>query len=223
MKTEASKFKKVILIIAILIILAGGVVIYTIGFHVGLDYSASQNIKIYFETSYEDTQIEQIVKDVFGNGSKRIQDIELFHDAVSITVKEVNEEQINNLKQRVSQIYNIEDIESHIIVNDMPSYRLRDVMKPYILPLTITTVAIFAYLAIRFRKIGMKKALLLPLGLLIILEAVYISIIAICRIPLGRYMIPIALLIYVATFVYTLARLAKIEEMESPKTKIKKK
>lgn len=223
MKTEASKFKKVILIIAILIILAGGVVIYTIGFHVGLDYSASQNIKIYFETSYEDTQIEQIVKDVFGNGSKRIQDIELFHDAVSITVKEANEEQINNLKQRVSQIYNIEDIESHIIVNDMPSYRLRDVMKPYILPLTITTVAIFAYLAIRFRKIGMKKALLLPLGLLIILEAVYISIIAICRIPLGRYMIPIALLIYVATFVYTLARLAKIEEMESPKTKIKKK
>lgn len=223
MKTEASKFKKVILIVAILIILAGGVVVYTIGFHVGLDYSASQNIKIYFETSYEDAQIEQIVKDVFGNGSKRIQDIELFHDAVSITVKEANEEQINDLKQRVSQIYNIEDIESHVIVNDMPSYRLRDVMKPYILPLAITTVAIFFYLAIRFRKIGMKKALLLPLGLLIILEAAYISIIAICRIPLGRYMIPIALLIYVATFVYTLARLAKIEEMESPKTKIKKK
>ena len=181
MKIEELKLKKVILIIAILIIVAGGVVISTIGFNVGLDYSESQNIKIYFETEYDKDGLKQIVNDVFGNETRKFQDIEYFDDAVSITVKTASENQI---------------------------------------PLVISTVVIFAYLGIRFRKLGVKKAVLLPLGLLSLLEMIYISIIAICRIPFGRLVIPIALLIYIAIMVYILARLSKMEETKvEPKKK----
>ena len=220
MKIEELKLKKVILIIAILIIVAGGVVISTIGFNVGLDYSESQNIKIYFETEYDKDGLKQIVNDVFGNETRKFQDIEYFDDAVSITVKTASENQINSLEEKIIQEYNIDDIESHVIINNVPNYRLRDLIKLYIIPLVITTVVIFAYLGIRFRKLGVKKAVLLPLGLLSLLEMIYISIIAICRIPFGRLVIPIALLIYIAIMVYILARLSKMEETKvEPKKK----
>ena len=138
MKTEKSNLKRFILIISILIIVAGIVVISTIGLNMGLDYSEDKNIKIYFGTQYNNEQVNQMLNDVFGSESRKVQDIEYFNDAISITVKQISDEQINTIKDNVSKEYNIDDIDEHVLINDMPSIRVMDIIKPYIIPMIIT-------------------------------------------------------------------------------------
>ena len=211
MKTEVLKLKKIIFIISILIIIAGIIVILTKGFNMGIDYSQSKNVKIYFTETYYNENVNQMLNDVFGNEERKVQDIEYFDNAISITIRTVNDEQISTLKEKVSEEYGIEDIDEHVIINDMPNYKLKDLIKPYIMPFTITTVTIFAYFGIRFRKLGLIKSVLSPLSILAIVEMVYISIIAICRIPFGKLIIPISILIYIASQVFFIWNLNKIE------------
>ncbi len=219
MKTEKSNIKRFILIISILIIVAGIVVISTIGLNMGLDYSEAKNIKIYFGTEYNNEQINQMLNDVFGSESRKVQDIEYFNDAISITIKQISDEQINTIKENVSKEYNIDDIDEHVLVNDMPSIRIRDIIKPYIMPIVITTIAIFAYFGIRFRKLGVINCVILPLSVLIVFELLYISLLAIFRIPFGKLVIPIALLMYIALIV---SQVWYLNKMEDTKEKIRK-
>ena len=212
MKTEKSNLKRFILIISILIIVAGIVVISTIGLNMGLDYSEDKNIKIYFGTQYNNEQVNQMLNDVFGSESRKVQDIEYFNDAISITVKQISDEQINTIKDNVSKEYNIDDIDEHVLINDMPSIRVMDIIKPYIIPMIITTIAILAYFGIRFRKLGVINCVILPLIALIIFELLYISFIAIIRIPFSKLVIPIALLMYIAVIVFIVWYLNNIEE-----------
>ena len=61
------KLKKIIFIISILIIIAGIIVILTKGFNMGIDYSQSKNVKIYFTEAYDNENVNQMLNDVFGN------------------------------------------------------------------------------------------------------------------------------------------------------------
>lgn len=223
MKTKESKLEKIILIIAILIIVAGVVTINTVGFNIGIDYAKSKNIKIHFDDSYNMSDINNIANDVFGNEYKKVQEIEYFNNDVLITVKTISDEQISSLKEKVSENYNIEDIDEHIDVNDIPEYHFKDIVKPYVTPLVITTIAIFVYLGVRFRKLGVKKAILIPLGILTILELLYVSVIAISRIPFGRFIIPVSLVIYIITMILSVIRLSKIEESVKSEEKVRNK
>jgi len=223
MKTEQSKPIKLILLISIVIIIVGGIVILTKGFNVGLDYSEAKNIKIYFEASYNDNDLNQILNDVFENENRKIQEIEYFHDAVSIKIKNVSDEQIDNLKQKIGEKYNIDDIDKHIIVNDIPGLKLKDLAKPYIMPIIIATIIIFIYIVIRFRKIGIKETVLIPVVELFVIQLTYISLIAICRIPFGKLVIPVSILLYILSIVCTIIKLSNKEEQINLKENSKNK
>ena len=56
-------------------------------------------------------------------------------------------------------------------------------------------------MAFRYKKIGSTKTILKTLGMIILMQAILLSIIAIARIPIGRVTIPLVLGVYLLTLI----------------------
>ena len=121
----------------------------------------------------------------------------------------------------IVQVYEIEEIDSNVTTMTIPHYRIRDIIKPYIAPIVITTIIILAYLGIRCLKLGAFKVIITLLLRLIVSEAVFASIIQILRIPVGVYAIPVAILIYILVTMITVTgyenELTRKKEQEEKK------
>lgn len=126
--------KKVIRILLICLIIAGTIVISTIGFNVGTKYSENTQININIGTEFKIEDIRNITNEVFGNTSVLIQQVELYKDMVQITVENATDEQISTLNDKINAKYNIENQLSDISVTNNSNVRLRNIVRPYILP-----------------------------------------------------------------------------------------
>ena len=82
-------------------------------------------------------------------------------------------------------------------ITTIPHTRGRDIIRPYIVPFLIATAIILVYMGIKYRKLGMVKTILKTAFLLVVAQAVLLSVIAITRIPIGRITIPLVLAVYV--------------------------
>lgn len=189
------KKKLVIHVIFLSIIIIGIIVIATLKFNVGLEYSDAKRLTIYLGQDFETTDIREIAKEAFGTNKILVQKIELFNDMASIKVKEIPEGSIDTLVERINEKYGTEYTNENVGEEDIASTRLRDVIKPYVFPITISAVVIGIYLAIRYKKLSSIKVIINTLLSIITIEAVYISLIAIFRIPVSGLTIPIGLLI----------------------------
>lgn len=200
--------QKVICIVIIAIILAGISVICTTGFNLSLMYSNHKRIDVYIGKNFSLRDIKILADETF-EGNKVLQTAEILDDYASVTVKDASEEQINNFKAKVAEKYNIsEDLQS-IKTTEVPSVNVIDVMKPYIFPITLTTVISTIYLAIRFREKNALKVCVKVISSLIIIEAIYFSIIAIVRIPFSDLIMPIGLLIYIVSLMCLVIKFKK--------------
>ena len=101
--------KKVIQILLICLIIAGIVVISTVGFNVGLKYSEHKEISININKEFNVSDIRNITKEVFGNKPMIIQQVELYKDMVQISVKEASEEQVSSLNDKINEKYGLEN------------------------------------------------------------------------------------------------------------------
>lgn len=201
--------QKIIYIVILAIILTGIIVISTIGFNLGFMYSNNKRIDIYIGKDFEIKDIKNIAKEVI-NEKMLLQTAEILDDYVSITVKDINDEQVENLKTKIIEKYEIsEDLQS-IKTTDIPSVNVIDIIKPYVFPIILVTLMIIGYLAVRFRKQNILKICVKFLGRLIIIEALYFSIIAICRIPFDDITMPIALLIYIMSVMGIVCKIRNI-------------
>ena len=63
----------------------------------------------------------------------------------------------------------------------------------------IATIIILVYMAIRYYKLGILKTIAETIGILILAQALLLSIMAITRIPVGRVTIPLVIAIYILT------------------------
>ena len=90
-----------------------------------------------------------------------------------------------------------------------PHIRLSSVLRPYLLPLAISMIVILVYVLIRFRKIGVWKTVALYVLTVLASELLYLSILAICRVPINRLVTPIGLAIYVVVITVITARQEK--------------
>ena len=179
-----------------IVVLIGIIIIAICGFNVDYAYKNYYLVDIQIGQEFNINDIENITKEVFGKQSVEIQKAGVYSDNVVIKVKEISEEQKNTLNTKINEKYSVENKVEDIEVNYIPSYRLRDIIKPYIVPFISVTVVIFAYLAIRFRKLGIAKVLSQVAVLTTIAELLYISIIAITRYPINRVVLPIGIVIY---------------------------
>lgn len=195
--------KKIIYILAIVIILIGIFVTYVWKTNVSLDYINHTRIDVHIGKEYNLEDIKQISKQVFGEQKIIYQEIETFNDSIAINIKEVTDEQIEDLKTKIAEKYEIKEDTQFIEIIELGNVRIRDIVRPYIIPTIISTLIILAYVGIRYLNLGIFKTIFALLFRLIISEALLFSIIEIVRIPVNIYTIPVALGIYMFIIIIT--------------------
>ena len=218
---ELLKNKKMIYIAIALIIIIGIISIFVLRLNFTLMYSQHTRINVFLGKNYDLQEIKQISQEVFGNEEIIYQEIETFHDSIAITVKQATEEQITNLDTKLKEKYEISSEEEILQVNEVGHLRGRDIVNPYIIPMIISTLIVLAYVGIRYLNLGILKTIFTLFLRLIISESLLLSIIAVCRIPIGIYTMPVAILLYFLVIIYSVIgfekKLAKRKIEESKK------
>ena len=212
-----NKTKIIIAIIAV-VILAGIIITLTIGLNFDLRYQESKSIQLYLETDFDISDIKQITDEVMPGEKVIIQKVEVYEDTVNITAKDITDEQKQSLIDKVNEKYGTELSADSIAVESIPNTRGRDIIKPYIAPFVIATLIILLYMAIRYRKLGVIKALVKTVVVSVVAQATLLSVMAITRIPIGIVTIPLVITVYLLTLVglttYFEQQLAKNKKKE---------
>lgn len=192
---------KIIIGIAILIFVVGIIVVAVKGFNVDLEYQDTKKIEANIGKSFEKEDIENIVKEVLGKERFIIQKVEIYEDSVSITAKEITDEQRDNIVSKINEKYDTDLKTKDITIITVPRVHLSDLIKKYRTPFIIATVCILVYLMVRYYKLNSLKVLLRTIIVVAILQAELFSIIAITRIPVGKLTVPVVLTVYMLSLV----------------------
>ncbi len=192
---------KIIIGIAILIFVVGIIVVAVKGFNVDLEYQDTKKIEANIGKSFEKEDIENIVKEVLGKERFIIQKVEIYEDSVSITAKEITDEQRDNIVSKINEKYDTDLKTEDITIITVPRVHLSDLIKKYRTPFIIATVCILVYLMVRYYKLNSLKVLLRTIIVVAILQAELFSIIAITRIPVGKLTVPVVLTVYMLSLV----------------------
>ncbi len=212
--------KKILIAVMTCIIIVGFAMIGFVGLNFDINYTANKEIDIYLGTQFEISDIRGLVKEVIGNEATVIQKVELYEEIVSIKVKEISAEQIEQLLAKINEKYNLEIKKDDITITNNPNLRGRDLVKPYILPIAISVVLVLVYAGIKFYRVNSIEVISKLIGLNIIAQLFYVSVLAITRLPVNRLTIPVSIAIYIAT---TLAVTINFENKEIVKEKKKNK
>ena len=78
------------------------------GLNYSLEYQANQKIELYIGKVVDRKDIEEISNNVFGKNENKVQIVEIFNDMVAITVKDSNDEQIENFVNAINEKYGVE-------------------------------------------------------------------------------------------------------------------
>lgn len=216
---QISTKNKIICIISILVVIAGIIVVMLNGFNVEEKYQGYKKIKMYVDQEVDISKIETIATEVFGENVAKVQVLEMYSDGFQIIASEITEEQKNAVVDKINELYPVEAEETTTENNDETSetttnvrinsddveilsasnVRLRDLFKPYVIPFITSTIIILAYLAIRYRKLGVIKVILQTGGILVLTQIVLLSILGIIRFPIGRFVPAMVLIVYMLT------------------------
>ncbi len=203
------KNKKIIIsAIIALIIIAGIVVVSVWGFNKELRYSESKRIDILIEQNFDEGKIKDIADEVLGMHNM-VQTVEVYKEMVTIRAREITEEQRNTIVNKIKENYEFEQTAEKTDINTVPATRIRDMYKQYVLPFVISGVLVVAYMAIRYYKKGVFKVLAKAICIPVVAELLLLSWIAIVRIPVGRFVPVLVLLVYVASVWYTMKEIEK--------------
>lgn len=176
--------KKIVLLGVILLIIAGIVVVALKGVKVSLVVQQHEEINIYTGKPTEINVVKDICKEVFENKQVIVKGIDTFTDAFSINVESITNEEktalIEKFNEKIGVNITLEDVSEKTVSN----IRVRDIVRPYFKPVTISVILIAVYIVIRFRKENALKLLGKITGIIILTEAVIFSVIAVLRIPL---------------------------------------
>ena len=200
---KITKLNKIFIAIMIVIILAGIIVTAIYGFNKAIVFKKSTKIEVNIPKGYNKEDIKQISNEVFSDKNILIQDIEKTNQVVSVRIKNYTEDELNNFKAKIAEKYDIEEDKLTVYEVEVPETRISTIVLPYVLPASLTTVLSIVYIALRnIKKDALSKVIRLLLSLIVVI-GLYFSIIAIARIPVTEYTMPIALTVYVATLLIT--------------------
>lgn len=213
--------KKIVQVLLICLIIAGIIVISTAGFNVGLKYSEHIEISINVGSQFNVADIKAITKEVFGNTNVLVQQVELYKDMVQITVKEATEEQISSLNDKINEKYEIENQLTDIKIVHISNVRLRSIIKPYILPISIVSIITIVFAMIAFRKLGVLRVAYEMAISIVAPQAILASLYAVTRIPINRLTSIIAIIIFIISLVLPMVKFNKVKEEKLKEAKSK--
>ncbi len=142
-----------------------------------------------------DFDIKDIKKDVILNEMK-IESIDTMTD-----------EEKTNLIAQIKEKYNLEytneellETTSKVQLSKIAKTSLYDILKEFIIPLSISLGIVMVYFAIRYHKAYKNAWIIIPIKLafnMILLQSFILSVIAIARIPVSSYMPTLVIMIWI--------------------------
>lgn len=218
------KKKNLIGILLGIIIIIGIILTATIGLNLDLMYLSHKSIDINLQKQFENEDVYKIAKEVFENQKVKVQKVELYEDMVSIIVKDATDEQLENLNTKLNEKYELENKKDDMVITNVPSVEISDLVKPYILPVSISFVVIIVYLVIYMainnrvnRKLSILKEISKAILTIIGIELLYLSVFAITRLEINYTTLPIGVIIYAFTTILILMNLEKQYKIEEKK------
>ena len=209
--------KKSLVLILIVSIIAGLIVIFTVGFNLKVTTKAHQEILVNIGEEYKNEEVKQLAKEVIGNDIE-VQKTGDFEDQAVISAETISKEQVTEIVNKINEKYGKEISDGSITINDVPAARVSEMFMPQIWSFIIATIIIFVYFAIRYKKQGVARVLLTAIIGLGLLELLVSSIIALIRIPVGQNIVSIIYITYaiamlvVTTMFEKKAQQLKLEE-----------
>ena len=201
---------KIIYGILAIIFITSIVITFVKGLNVDIYYGEGALITFTEKDTININDVREIAKEIWGNDCI-VQNMEFFNDSAEIKVREYNEEQLNQLKDKINEKYSselkIEDFE----IDHVSNVKIRTLVEPYIIPVGLSLLIIVLFYAIRYR--GARKMLELLLYL-VIAEGLLYSVYAITRIPFSSTTIPLAMCLYAFTVLVFTAKLENSSESE---------
>ncbi len=195
---------KILVSLIAIIIIVGIIMIFVKGLAFETQYQDNKKVEINIGKNFEEKDIREITNEIFEKQPVIIQAIEVYEDAVSITTKEITEDQKTQLITKINEKYELELNAEDIKIEDIAHIRGRDIIKPYIIPFGIATIIILGYLVIRYNKLNSLEILTQSIGIIVLAQLVLLGIMAITRMPIGKFTIPTILLVYMlSTYICT--------------------
>jgi preprotein translocase subunit SecF len=230
--------KKIIIFGLALLILSGIIVVMLKGFNVSLDLQSHDTLKFVFRQKFEKNDLENDCKEVYKNKKYKIKTVEVFTDAVYIISPSITDDEKTALLEKLNDLYKtekdtveenasneetIEEAEEKTIYDELEEgkdfnfysdakVRIRDIVKPYIVPSIISAIIICIYVALKYRKLNDGKIWITILKLiseLIVIILILLSLIAILRIKFTSTLIPLLMFIILICLVIRLSNYEK--------------
>ena len=135
---KMTKKQKILSVIIAVIIIAGAIVTGVKGLNYDLRYQETKNIELYIAKDFEIADIKAITDEVMGKSPVIIRKVEVYEDSVSITAKEITDEQKQSIIDKINEKYQTELSADSTQIQTIPHTRGRDIVKPYITPFIIS-------------------------------------------------------------------------------------
>ncbi len=188
-----SKKSKILCVILAVIFIAAIISTAIRGLKVDINYSEGVTMVLDIGKEFETKDVKDIAKEIWSGKDVLVQKVEVYDESVSVKVPEVNEEQINNFVTKINEKYQLELTSADVSVLYNSNERLRNIVRPYIIPLIIATALIVVYYSIRFK--GVKEILNLLLTLIAV-EGIIYSIHALLLLPINVFTMPVVMIAY---------------------------
>lgn len=163
-----------LILVPILLVIAILLVVFK-GFKVNLEYASGEVITIGFNKSFSENDFNNSIKSVLGDKKYLIRKVEFFGKAFSIKSESFSEEEVEGIRSAIKRDLGIElakeekDEKGNITKNDQiekqyeTNLRLRDLIKPYIIPIGVIVLFVLCYYVIRYKGTAQMISLLLSL------------------------------------------------------------
>lgn len=211
---------KIMVALIAIIVLVGACMIGIKGLAFELSKQNAKKIEVGLGKQFEEKDIKEITNEVFGKQPIIIEAVEVYKDAVSITTTEITEDQKNSLITKINEKYETELDAEKIEIEEKIHVRGRDIIKPYIMPFIIVSIIVLAYLMIKYKKLNAIKVLGQAFGIIVLAQVVLLGIMAITRMPIGRFTAPVVLIVYIlSTYICTAKFEEDLEKVENKEVK----
>lgn len=214
------KKNKIIIILLALVIVAGIIVALTAGFNLDMSTKEHSQIVVKLEKEYNISDIEEMTNEILKDQPVEIQKAGQFEEDIVISSDDITDEQKNDIVSIINEKYETEVDSADVEIVTIPRTRLSDMLTPYIWTFVIATILVVIYFAIRYKQLGIVKAIVLPIILILITEMLTLSIIAITRILIGSSLVSIVFVAYVMpVFACTTIFENKLQKLKAEKNK----
>lgn len=99
--------KKKLFIVAIITIIIAAFIVAAIGFNVDIKYRKHTSIIVPIEEAYNMDDVKKITDEVFNNKEVVLENSGLYNDELCIRTADVSDEQIETLKNKINEKYNV--------------------------------------------------------------------------------------------------------------------